>query len=210
MNFEKKRDLLYLDIMDYMGTEFIDGGLIMSRDVNFRIVEQEDNYAEKYNDFVELYNKGVRTVDILEILSVGTKRYGTLLKEAVANGDVVKRDKKDYYTGRPVKQLNEDVYNRLIEMYLDETYTIADIKRELNISHWMFNRYRKKGVQEGLIEEDRQLMLLNLKIKNNCPLVVDLRNNGCSLNRIRRELGLTYPLLEKIRKKAILEGDIVK
>lgn len=40
MNFEKKRDLLYLDIMDYMGTEFIDGGLIMSRDVNFRIVEQ--------------------------------------------------------------------------------------------------------------------------------------------------------------------------
>lgn len=40
MNFEKKRDLLYLDIMDYMGTEFIDRGLIMSRDVNFRIGEQ--------------------------------------------------------------------------------------------------------------------------------------------------------------------------
>lgn len=39
MNFEKKRDLLYLDIMDYMSTEIIDGGLIMSRDVNFRIVE---------------------------------------------------------------------------------------------------------------------------------------------------------------------------
>lgn len=210
MNFEKKRDLLYLDIMKYMGTEFIDGGLIMSRDVNFRIVEQEDNYAEKYNDFVELYNKGVRTVDILEILSVGTKRYGTLLKEAVSNGDVVKRDKKEYYTGRPVKQLNEDVYNRLIEMYLDEKYTIQDILEELNLTNWMFNRYRKRGIDEGLIEYDKQLVFLNRRIEKNYLHFVALRNEGKSLNTIRRELGLTGPLLEKIKKKAIIQGDVVK
>lgn len=210
MSFEKKRGLLYMDIMKYMGTEFIDGGLIMSRDVNFRIVEQHDDYAEKYKAFVELYNKNVKTVEIIKKLGVGTQRYRTLLQEAVENGDVVKRDKKIYYTGRPFKQLDEDVYPRLIEMYLDEKYTIQDILEELNLTNWMFNRYRKRGIEEGLIEYDRQLVFLNRRIEKNYPHFVALRNEGKSLNTIRRELGLTGPLLEKIKKKAILEGDVVK
>lgn len=210
MNFEKKRDLLYLDIMDYMGTEFIDCGLIMSRDVNFRIVEQHDDYAEKYKEFVELYNKNVKTIEIIKKLGVGTQRYKTLLQEAVENGDVVKRDKKIYYAGRPFKQLDEDVYPRLIEMYLDEKYTIQDILEELNLTNWMFNRYRKRGIEEGLIEYDRQLVFLNRRIEKNYPHFVALRNEGKSLNTIRRELGLTGPLLEKIKKKAIIQGDVVK
>ena len=182
----------------------------MSKKVNFRVVEQHDDYAEKYKEFVELYNKNVKTIEIIKKLGVGTKRYRTLLQEAVENGDVVKRDKKSYYKGRPVKQLNEDVYPRLIEMYLDENYTIRDILEELNLTNWMFNRYRKRGIEEELIEYDRQLVFLNRRIEKNYPHFVALRNEGKSLNTIRRELGLTCPLLEKIKKKAILEGDVVK
>lgn len=210
MNFEKKRDLLYLDIMDYMGTEFIDGGLIMSRDVNFRIVEQHDNFPEKYAEFVELYNKGVKTADILKKMGVGINRYRTLLKEAANNGDIVKRDKKTYYTGRPIKQLNDEVYSRFVEKYLDETYTIADIQKELNLTNWMFNRYRKKGVQEGIIEEDRQLMFRKQFLKKNYPKVVALRNQGVSVRRICKEVGLTERMVNTIRREAILKGDIVK
>ena len=185
-------------------------GLKMPKDVNFRVVEQHDDYAEKYKEFVELYNKNVKTIEIIKKLGVGTQRYRTLLKEAVDNGDVVKRDKKIYYTGRPVRQLDEDVYPRLIEMYLDEKYTIQDILEELTLTNWMFNRYRKRGIEEGLIEYDRQLVFLNGKIEKNYPHFVALRNEGKSLNTIRRELGLTGPLLEKIKKKAILEGEVVK
>ena len=74
----------------------------------------------------------------------------------------------------------------------------------------MFNRYRKRGIEEELIEYDRQLVFLNRRIEKNYPYFVALRNEGKSLNTIRRELGLTGPLLEKIKKKAILEGEVVK
>lgn len=110
-------------------------------DVNFRIVEQEDNYAEKYNDFVELYNQGVTYEDIRNKMRIGPNKLRKLRKEALSNKDIIAKER-----GNRVKW-SKKTYKKLVELYNQQELTVGQIKKELKLNDYRYRAYLKYAAE---------------------------------------------------------------
>lgn len=125
----------------------------------------------------------------------------TLLKEAVANGDVTLRKRKKV-------AFDDSTYFKFLELYSDEEWSVEEIKKELNINQYMLEKYRRQGVKDELIIGNRLQLFYNQRVAKYYNQVVSMLKQEKSIRIISRELDLPYSSVQRMRKKAISEGDI--
>ena len=173
----------------------------MSTGVNFRLIEGDYSNEEDYEKFVEYYNQGMSYAELVKCMDSSINKLRRLLKEAVANGDVVPR--------RPKRGLlDNSIYYKFLELYSDEEWSVEEIKKELNINQYMFEKYRRQGVKDNLLPENRLQLFYNQRVAKYYNQVVSMLKQEKSIRSISIELDLPYASVQRMRRKAISEGDI--
>ena len=174
----------------------------MVENVNFRIIEGEYFNDKEYEKFVEYYNDGMPYTEMMK-KGMSSHKINRLLKEAVANGDVVPRK------GKGKKFVFDDsTYYKFLELYSDEEWSVEEIKKELNINQYLLEKYRRQGVIDKLITGNRQQLFYNQRVIKYYDKVVSMLKTGKGVWTISKKLDLPYTSVKKMRKKAISEGDI--
>lgn len=172
----------------------------MGADVTFRLVEGDYSNDVGYEKFVEYYNQGM-TYDELRRRGINSNKLRSFLKEAVANGDVTLRKRKKV-------AFDDSTYFKFLELYSDEEWSVEEIKKELNINQYMLEKYRRQGVKDELIIGNRLQLFYNQRVAKYYNQVVSMLKQEKSIRIISRELDLPYSSVQRMRKKAISEGDI--
>ena len=173
----------------------------MSTGVNFRLIEGDYFNEEEYEKFVEYYNQGMTYDELKRCKDVSSGRICRLLKEAVANGDVVPRRQKRVLS-------DNSTYYKFLELYSDEEWSIDEIKKELNITQYMFDKCHRQGMKDNLLPKNRLQLFYNQRVAKYYDQVVSMLKHGKSIRAIYIELDLPYTSVKKMREKAISEGDI--
>ena len=197
----------------------------MVENVNFRIIEGEYFNDKEYEKFVEYYNDGMPYTEMMK-KGMSSHKINRLLKEAVANGDVVPRK------GKGKKFVFDDsTYYKFLELYSDEEWSVEEIKKELNINQYLLEKYRRQGsveeikkelninqyllekyrrqgVIDKLITGNRQQLFYNQRVIKYYDKVVSMLKTGKGVWTISKKLDLPYTSVKRMRKKAISEGDI--
>ena len=175
----------------------------MSDGVNFRLIEGDYSNEEDYEKFVEYYNQGMSYAELVKCMDSSINKLRRLLKEAVANGDVVPRK------GKGKKFVFDDsTYYKFLELYSDEEWSVEEIKKELNLKNHMVEKYRKQGVKDNLLPENRLQLFYNQRVAKYYNQVVSMLKQEKSIRSISIELDLPYASVQRMRRKAISEGDI--
>ena len=173
----------------------------MSTGVNFRLIEGEYFNDNEYEKFVEYYNQGMTYDELKRSKDVSSGRICKLLKKAVANGDVVPRRQKRGL-------LDNSIYYKFLELYFEEEWSVEEIKKELNINQYMFDKYRRQGMKDNILPENRLQLFYNQRVAKYYNQVVSMLKTGKNIKVISIELDLPYTSVKKMRRKAISEGDI--
>lgn len=173
----------------------------MVENVNFRLIEGDYSNDGEYEKFVEYYNQGMTYAELIKSKDVSSGRIDRLLKEAVANGDVTPRKRKKV-------AFDDSTYFKFLELYSDEEWSVEEIKKELNINQYMLEKYRRQGIKDNLITGNRQQLFYNQRVIKYYDKVVSMLKTGKGVRTISKKLDLPYSSVQRMRKKAISEGDI--
>lgn len=176
----------------------------MVENVNFRLIEEDYSNDGEYEKFVEYYNQGMTYAELIKSKDISTGKLRKLLKEATAKGDIVPRKSKNHEKF----VFDDSTYYKFLELYSDEEWTYKKIKKELNLSMRAVEEYRKQGVKDNLITENRQQMFYNQRVIKYYPQIIGMLKTGQLVGTISRELNLPYTFVKRMREKAISEGDI--
>ena len=113
---------------------------IMTKKINYRVVE--NCYFDRYNEFVEEYNKGTPMMEIYDKLSLSNYMYRKYRKIALKNNDIIDRrtgNAKYYYSlrGRWIVTKRNPKTNKI--MYYGSFRNEEDAKNrveELKRNNW--------------------------------------------------------------------------